>query len=157
MASETELKVLPPPMQNETFGASKKRHKVIKSGHAKRPVKGLVQFNVKVRARVRERFEEVVARSGITKGELLEQFILMALEGDTPSPADAAEGRTTRMVVHAVPALAEVLSARVATRHWTLSETIEHACAVARKVEGAATRDGVDLDDWLQTARAAKQ
>jgi len=125
------LKTLAAPKPGETYGASKTRRRTVTSGHAARPVKGLVQFNVKIRGRSRQKFEQFfdALNDGRTRGELLEAMI--------EAYADIEAGRSEAMVVHFVPELADALQRRANRNGWTVSATVEHACAVAADVEEA--------------------
>lgn len=145
MSTDTaKLKSLPAPRPGQTFGTADVRRKTVSNGHAKRPLKGLAQFNVKIRARARERFEALHASldaQGVTKGELLERMIdtyVRAAGGQSAPAADVAAGRTTVLDVYATPELADALHRRATRQSWSLSATIENACAVAADVEERA-------------------
>lgn len=136
------LKTLPSPKPGDSFGNVSVRRKTITNGHAKRETKGLTQFNVKVRARSRERFETffVSLDDGTTKGELLEKMIEAYLRGSStssaPAPkADLAEGRTQAIPVYATHDLADAIEKRAKRHGWTVSGVIEHACAIAAECE----------------------
>jgi len=138
------LKTLAAPKPGQSYGASKTRRRTVTSGHAARPVKGLVQFNVKIRARARHRFDELFDRVGenMTKGELLEAMIEAYASGrvgteTAPPDEDIEAGRSEAMVVHFVPELSDALQRRASRNGWTVSATIEHACAVAADAEEA--------------------
>jgi hypothetical protein len=142
-----DLKILPPPKPSETYGNVGKRRRTVTTGHAKRQIKGLTQLNVKVRQRAKDRFEAAFAAvevTGMTRGELLEAMIDAYSRGQgaraapaasSPPPADAREGRTEELQVFATPELAAALARRAKRYSWTLSATVEHACAVAQQVE----------------------
>lgn len=156
MVSE-DLSPLPPPTANETHDNIQVKRVKVTDARSKRPQKGLVQCNVKVRARARDRFEDAFDRArrtsnpDITKGEFFE-LVLAAFEAyekkgglvaaaeairkaPQPAPIDKAEGRTDYLEVFAVPPLAKLLKDRSVKMGWTLSATIEHACSVAKDAE----------------------
>ena len=150
---------MPPPTAAETHGNLKT--KVVRTPK-KRPQKGLVQCNNKVRPRTRERFEEAYGRTlkvsggageDLTRGDFFE-LLLAAFEAQEKgenlvdaaklvarsprqSDQDRQAGRTEHLEVFATPDLARALKTRSKERDWTLSDTIENACAeaMARKRE----------------------
>jgi hypothetical protein len=149
--SESEFKPLPPPTAAETHGNLKT--KLVRT--PKKPLKGLVQCNSKVRPRTRERFEEaydrarkVTADAGedLTKGDFFE-LLLAAFEAQEKggnlvdaaklvgspqqSDQDRQAGRTEHLEVFATPDLARALKTRSKEKGWTISDTVEHACAEA--------------------------
>ena len=158
--SEFEFRHMPPPTAAETHGNLKT--KVVRTPK-KRPQKGLVQCNNKVQPRTRERFEEAYGRTlkvsggageDLTRGDFFE-LLLAAFEAQEKggnfslmprswwqrpprqSDQDRQAGRTEHLEVFATPDLARALKTRSKERDWTLSDTIENACAeaMARKRE----------------------
>ena len=144
-----ELRKLAPPKRNETFRNTAKRRRTVTTGHAERPIKGLVQFNTKVRQRVRDRFEALFAANspGMTKGEFLEAIIMAYEEAGqlqvpahtesalpSPDPADRRDGRTRSVVLYATPEMIDALDRRAQRFAWTFRATVEHACATAQDV-----------------------
>lgn len=145
-----EFSPLPPPKPSETFGNLKTKRVKTADGRKRRTSKGLVQFNVKVRARVRSQIEAAyeAAREqdpDMTKGDFIERMFaayqsIGGQAGPTPSAADRAAGRTEALTVFATPALAKVLDGRTKARGWTLGATIENACALAKEAESRGKR-----------------
>lgn len=135
---------LPPPKANETFGNLKTKRVRTSDGRKKRPSKSLVQFNVKVRSRVRSQIEAEYGAAreqapDLTKGEFMERMLAAYQSGGgtapVPSAADRAAGRTEALTMFATPALASVLDGRSKARGWTLGATIENACVLAKETE----------------------
>lgn len=160
MVNEEHYSPLPPPGPGEVFDNTKtKRIRVTETGRPRSQHKGLVQLNVKVRGKTKTRFEAVyevtkAAVPDLTKGEFFE-LMLTAFEAKAsgvdmakvaeamqhepvPPPKDKAAGRDRALVVFATPALSRALEKRSTTKGWTLSETVEHVCTMAKRAEGLA-------------------
>ena len=161
MVNEENFAPLAPPMPGEGFGniETKKIRVNAATGRPKNQSKGLVQLNVKVRGRTKSRFEAVFdaaksAQSDLTKGDFFD-LMLAAYEAKSagidmtkiaeamhqapvPSAKDKAAGRERALEVFVTTDLAKALTRRGSKNGWTVSETVEHACAMAKKVEGLA-------------------
>ena len=144
---EEEGKALPPPKRGDHHSNLETRQVRVTDGRAKKQKKGLQQFAVKAKARVLDRFEELLAKMkaanpNFTKGDLLE-LIVASFEKNpaepanlrlaaTPDAQDRADGRTVHLDVFATPDLAKVLTGRAKEKRWSVGATIEHACADAK-------------------------
>jgi hypothetical protein len=152
---------LPPPRPGEGFGNvdSRKIRVDPVSGKPKSQTKNLVQLNVKVRGRTKSRFDAVyeaakAAQPSLTKGDFFD-LMLAAYEAKSagvdmtkiaeamhqapvPPAKDKAAGRERALEVFVTADLAKALTRRGSKNGWTVSETVEHACAMAKKVEGLA-------------------
>src|SRR5262245_56862643 len=154
--AEPDFKPLPPPTAAETHGNLQTKQVRIPQGK-KRPEKGLVQCNVKVRKRARDRFEHAFKRAQaatagddveLTKGAFFE-MVLAAFEASEsgganlaeaakiicrspqPSAQDRRDDRSEYLEVFATPELARAIKTRSNEKGWTISGTIENACAEA--------------------------
>jgi hypothetical protein len=157
--SEAEFSPLPPPTAAETHGNLKT--KLVRARSAKRPQKDLVQCNVKVRRRTRDRFEAVFKRvlktaaaagGDLTKGDFFEMMVAAFEAQETgtslvdaakavartpqPSDQDREDERTEHVDVFATPDLARALKSRSKEKGWTIGATIENACAEAMHLKG---------------------
>ena len=150
-----EPQPLPPPGPSDHFNNLQVKRVRVTDGRSKRPEKNLVQHNVKIRARVRDQFEDAfqkardAAGGDLTKGEFFELMFVayQAKEGKAsltaaadivrkspiPQPEDKAEGRTVALEVFATPALAKGIKERARQTGWTISAVLENACAEARE------------------------
>jgi hypothetical protein len=148
-----DFKPLPPPTADDTLGNVLTKRVRVSDGRKKRPRKGLVQHNVKVRARASDRFNEIAESMKetdpeFTKGDLFE-LMLEAYEASknksdlasiakagrrapSPEPHDRAEGRTVHFDLFATADLAQGLKIRAKEKGWSISATIENACADAK-------------------------
>ena len=159
MVSEENFTALPPPMPDENFGNTdtKKIRVNPATGKPKSQTKGLVQLNTKVRGKTKSRFEAVfeaakAAQPDLTKGDFFD-LVLAAYEAQSagidmtkiaeamhrapvPPAKDKAAGRDRALEVFVTADLAKALTRRGSKDGWTVSETVEHACAMAKKVEG---------------------
>jgi hypothetical protein len=153
MVTIDDLKPLPPPAADDTHGNVRTKRVRVSDDRKKRPRKGLVQHNVKVRARASDRFNELAESMKatdpeFTKGDLFE-LMLAAYEASkdksglasitkvgrlapVPEPRDRAEGRTVHFDLFATPELAQGLKSRSNEKKWSISATIENACADAK-------------------------
>ena len=152
-----DLKPLPAPGPRDTLGNAQTKRIRVKDGRKRRPQKGLVQFAVKVRSRVRDRFEAAfeaardAADGNLTKGDFMD-MVLAGYEAQAagadlaataaavtrdpvPSKQDRDDGRTIALSVFATRPLAKALNQRAKANDWTLSETVEHACAQAKHID----------------------
>jgi hypothetical protein len=148
-----DLKPLPPPTADDTHDNVQTKRVRVSDGRKKRPHKGLVQHNVKVRARTSARFNELYVSlkttdQEFTKGELFEQMLMAYVTSKdksglasvtkaarldpVPEPQDRAEGRTAHFDLFATPELAQQLKSRSTERKWSISATIENACTDAK-------------------------
>jgi len=147
---------LPPPQADDTFGTTKVRRKAISDGRSKRQHKGLQQFNVKIRARSKSRFQSLyeAAQSKtpvLTRGDFFD-LMLSAYEASAtdrdlskvvdsllreavPSAVDREAGRTVPLPIFASTDLAMAIKGRAKAKQWTLSATFEHVCAVAYEAQ----------------------
>ncbi len=156
MKAESDYKPLPPPTADETHLNLQTKVARVKVTSSKPSKGGLVQCNVKVRPRARDRFEESYARAAqskpdLTRGEFFEALLAafdvkgptkaadIAKMTDTirtpaqPPAADRVDGRTVFLEVFATPLLAKFLQERAQAKGWTLGGTIENACAEAKE------------------------
>jgi hypothetical protein len=152
---------LPPPRPGEGFGnvESRKIRVDAVTGKPKSQTKNLVQLNVKVRARTKSRFEAdfeaaKAAQPSLTKGDFFD-LLLAAYEAKSsgvdmakvaeamhqtlvPPAKDKAAGRDRALEVFVTADLAKAINRRSTKNGWTISETVEHACAMAKRAEGLA-------------------
>jgi hypothetical protein len=151
--TEADFRPLPPPTAGDTHGNLQTKRVRIADGRKRPPAKGLVQCNVKVRGRARDRFEQAFERAQkaapeITKGDFFE-LVLAAFEAGesgtdlakvaelarrvpTPPAVDRRDGRTEFIELFATHELARSLKARAKERNWTVSCAMENACAEAK-------------------------
>ena len=165
MVNEENYRAMPPPMPGDSFGNMETQKVRVnpQSGKPKNQNKGLVQLNVKVKGKVKSRFEALYADTAnkaaagnvdITKGDFFE-MLLVAFEGKAPNvdlaklaetmgqapvpPArDKAAGRDRAVELFVTGDLQKALNRRGSKNGWTISETVEHACAMAKRAEGLA-------------------
>jgi hypothetical protein len=159
MVNEENYRSLEPPKPGEGFGNTETKEVRVNAitGKPRTQSKGLVQLNVKVRGKTKARFEAVYAATradapDLTKGDFFD-LMLAAFEAksagvnlgqmieamhQTPAPPakDKAAGRERAIEVFVTSDLAKALKLRGSKNGWTVSETVEHACAMAKKVEG---------------------
>jgi hypothetical protein len=156
MVNEDNFSPLAPPMPGEGFGnvETKKIRVHAVTGKPKNN-KGLVQLNTKVKGKVRSRFEllyeAAASQADITKGDFVEmllakwektpnadltKFAETLAQTPVPPARDKAAGRDRAVELFVTGDLAKALNRRGTKHGWTISETVEHACAMAKRAEG---------------------
>ncbi len=152
---------LPPPKRGDSFGNTETKLTRVNpaTGKPRNQHKNLVQLNVKVRGKIKARFEALyesaaAAKPGLTKGEFFELMlgayeakasgvdigkVVEAMhEAPVPTTKDKAAGRDRPLEIFVNADLSKALARRSTKNGWTVSETIEHACTMAKKAEGLA-------------------
>jgi hypothetical protein len=159
VVNEENYTPLDPPKRGESFGNTDTKFVRVNpvTGKPKNQTKNLVQLNVKVRGKVKPRFEALyesaaAAKPGLTKGEFFELMlgayeaqaagvdigkVVQAMhEAPVPTAKDKSAGRDRPLEIFVNPDLSKALNRRSSKNGWTVSETIEHACTMAKKAEG---------------------